>query len=60
MWNPVPDVDIGVDVLWTHLNTAFGGTATLPASGGRPPGAYNISNQDVLSAYVRFQRNFLY
>jgi hypothetical protein len=60
MWNPVPDVDIGVDVLWTHLNSAFGGSATLPASGGRPPGAYSISNQDVLSAYFRFQRNFLY
>jgi hypothetical protein len=60
MWNPVPDVDIGVDVLWTHLNSAFGGSAALPASGGRPPGAYNLSNQDVLSAYFRFQRNFLY
>jgi hypothetical protein len=60
MWNPVPDVDIGVDVLWTHFNTAFGGAATLPASGGRPPGAYNISNQDALSAFFRFQRNFLY
>jgi hypothetical protein len=60
MWNPVPDVDIGVDVLWTHLNSAFGGAAGLPASGGRPAGAYSISNQDVLSAYLRFQRNFLY
>jgi len=60
MWNPVPELDIGVDVLWTHLNTAFPGAATLPASGGRPAGAYSISNQDVLSAYLRFQRNFLY
>jgi hypothetical protein len=60
MWNPVPDVDIGVDVLWTHLNTAFPGGAALPASGGRPAGPYSLSNQDVLSAYFRFQRNFLY
>ena len=39
-WNPHPDLDIGVDVLWTHLNTAYKGTATLAANGARPAGPY--------------------
>ena len=38
-WNPHPDLDIGVDVLWTHLNTAYKGTnVTLGANGARPAG----------------------
>jgi hypothetical protein len=58
-WNPHPDLDIGVDVLWNHLNTAFNGTATLGANGARPGGVYRIEDQDVLSVMFRIQRNFL-
>jgi hypothetical protein len=58
-WNPHPDLDIGVDVLWTHLNTSFKGTATLAASGARPAGVYTIDDQDILSVMFRIQRNFL-
>jgi hypothetical protein len=58
-WNPNPNLDIGVDVVWSHLNTAFAGTATLAANGARPAGIYNISDQDVLSVLFRVQRNFL-
>jgi hypothetical protein len=59
-WNPHPDLDIGFEVLWTHLNTAFKGTANLAASGAQPAiiGA-QIDDQDELSLLVRFQRNFL-
>jgi Porin subfamily len=59
-WNPHPDLDIGVDVLWTHLNSAFKGLANLPANGARPAilGA-TVDDQDVLSVYFRVQRNFL-
>jgi Porin subfamily len=68
MWNPVPDLDIGVDFSWAHLNTAFAGTANLSAFGtpfqqnatGRAAGAYQIDNQNVFSAMFRIQRNFLY
>jgi hypothetical protein len=68
MWNPVPDIDIGFDVSWLHLNTAFAGLGNLnplgtlfqPGAGGRPGGIYNIDNQDVFAAYFRIQRNFLY
>jgi hypothetical protein len=59
-WNPHPDLDIGVDVLWTHLNTAYKGTnATLGANGARPGGVYQIDDQDIVSVMFRIQRNFL-
>ena len=60
LWNPVPDVDVAVDVQWIHIDTAFAGTATLPATGAKPAGIYSISNQDAVSAFFRIQRNFLY
>jgi hypothetical protein len=68
MWNPVPDIDIGFDLSWVHLNTAFAGTAVLNGLGtvfqpnaiGRTSGLYNIDNQDVYSVMFRIQRNFLY
>jgi hypothetical protein len=59
-WNPHPDLDIGVDVLWTHLNTAYkGANATLGANGARPGGVYTIDDQDIVSVMFRIQRNFL-
>jgi hypothetical protein len=61
LWNPVPNIDVGFDLSWVHLNTAFAGAAVLNnAVGARPAGAYTITNQDALSAFFRFQRNFLY
>ena len=61
LWNPVPDLDVGFDVVWYHLNTAFnGGIATLGQVGAKPAGNYTISNQDALGAVFRIQRNFLY
>jgi len=59
-WNPHPDLDIGLDVLWTHLNTAYKGTAGFAANGARPAiAAATVDDQDVLSVYFRIQRNFL-
>ncbi len=58
-WNPHPDLNIGVAVVWTHLNTAFGGTAILAANGARPGGTYTIADQDVVSVLFRIQRSFL-
>src|SRR5260370_42258859 len=61
IWNPVPDIDVGFDVVWYHLNTAFnGGIATLGQVGAKPAGNYTISNQDALGAVFRIQRNFPY
>ncbi|HEX4557126.1 MAG TPA: porin [Xanthobacteraceae bacterium] len=64
-WNPHPELDIGIDVMWTRLNTAFRGPATaVAASGARPAcasptGGCSIDDQDVVSAMFRIQRNFL-
>jgi Porin subfamily len=69
-WNPHPDLDIGVDVLWTHLNTAYKGLGnptavgvvngvSLSASGARPTAIATVEDQDVLSVLFRVQRNFL-
>ena len=58
-WNPHPDLDVGVDVQWTHLNTAYKGTATLAANGARPAGTYAIDDQDIVAVMFRIQRNFL-
>jgi hypothetical protein len=62
-WNPHPDLDIGLDVLWTHLNTAYNShgltNVALAANGAHPGGAYAIDDQDVLSVMFRVQRNFL-
>jgi Porin subfamily len=68
MWNPVPDIDIGFDLSWVHLNTAFAGMANLGSLGtvfqpnafGRPAGLYSISDQNNFAATFRIQRNFLY
>jgi len=55
MWNPVPDLDVGVDVVWYHMNTAFGGgVANLAAPlGAKPAGNYAISNLDAIGAVFR-------
>jgi hypothetical protein len=68
MWNPVPDLDIGFDLSWVRLNTAFAGTANLGSLGtvfqpnafGRPAGLYSITDQNNFAATFRIQRNFLY
>jgi hypothetical protein len=65
-WNPVPQLDIGVDILYTKLNTAFKGPANLVANGSRPAcsnllpgnGGCSVDDQEVWSAMFRWQRNF--
>jgi hypothetical protein len=59
-WNPVPQLDIGLEVLYTHLNTAYKGAGIYPnagTNGSRPPVAV-IDDQNIWSAMFRWQRNF--
>ena len=56
-FNPVPQLDIGLDVLYTGLNTAYKGPGTYAANGSRPAITL-FDNQGVWSALVRWQRNF--
>jgi hypothetical protein len=59
-WNPHPYLDIGVDVLWTHLSTAHEGLgATTSSQGARIAGPVAIEDQDVLTVMGRVQYNFL-
>jgi hypothetical protein len=62
-WNPVSQLDVGIDVLYSHLDTAFAGAATtsaiFPASAGRPAGTpIAFDDQGVWSVMFRVQRNF--
>ncbi len=59
IWNPVRELDIGVEVLWNHINTAFAGPVLVSANGTVPAGAFAAQDQDVVSALFRVQRNFL-
>jgi hypothetical protein len=56
-WNPVSGLDIGLDVFYTHLNTAYKGVGTYPANNARPA-VTSIDDQNVWSAIVRWQRSF--
>jgi hypothetical protein len=61
IWNPVANLDVGVEILYTKLETEWGaGTVALPAfaAGARPAGLYTLDDQGVWSAMIRFQRNF--
>jgi len=59
MWNPVANLDIGVEVAYTQINTAFAGLglAGNPAN-GLATGVYNVEDQGYWSAAFRVQRNF--
>jgi hypothetical protein len=59
-WNPHPLLDIGVEIIYTRLNTAYKGpTAPAGVDPGLPQNPVSfIDDQDVLSALFRWQRNF--
>jgi hypothetical protein len=58
IYNPEPDLDLGVEVLYNRVQTAFTGTAILPVNGANPAGQYSVRDRDVISAIFRVQRNF--
>ena len=56
-WNPVPQLDIGLELLYTHHNTAYKGAGSYIANAPRPAVTL-IDDQNVWSAFFRWQRNF--
>jgi len=58
IWSPVRNLDIGLEVLYTRLETSFAGNWVLPAFGARPTGQYTARDQDTWVGLLRFQRNF--
>ncbi len=62
-WSPVRGFFLGVDVMWTQVETAFEGAGNINNSGtnvigGRPTGAYTFSDQGILTLMGRAQRNY--
>jgi len=59
-WNPRPELEIGLDLIWLHTNTAFSGsTVVLPTTGARPAGPYAVEDQDKYMAILRLVKNIL-
>ena len=56
-WNPVPQLDIGLEVLYTKHNTAFKGPGIYAVNLARPA-VFLFDDQEVWSAMFRWQRNF--
>jgi hypothetical protein len=61
IWNPVANLDIGVEILYSQVNTNFDPSLTrlsFGGSGGRAAGLYTPSSEGVWSGVFRVQRNF--
>jgi hypothetical protein len=56
-WNVSRDLYMGLDVTYTHLNTAYKGVATNPIT-IFPGGATAVDDQNVWSGIFRMQYNF--
>ena len=59
VWNPIADLELGLDILYNHINSAFEGPVTASANGTIPPGLFTARDQNVLSGALRIQRNFV-
>lgn len=57
VWNPYPNLDIGIQLLYTRLNTAYKGVGIV-APGGPQNAVPIVDNQDIVSVLFRWQRNF--
>ena len=61
IWNPAPQFDIGLEVMYSHVDTRHDANTVrlnFGGSGGRPQGLYTPSDEGVWSSILRFQRNF--
>jgi Porin subfamily len=59
LWNPVKNLDIGVDVQYTALaKTAFAGGTVTFAPTGAGAHTFTVGTTGVMSALLRIQRNF--
>jgi len=58
-WYPVPSFRLGIEVMYTAIDTAFSGaTVTLPKSGSRAAGAYTAKDEGITSVTFRAQRSW--
>jgi porin-like protein len=57
IWNPVANLDIGLDIMYTKLSTAFAGGTFSSTTQGLNPNLV-IANTHVWAGILRLQRNF--
>jgi Porin subfamily len=61
IWNPVKNLDIGVEVMYTKIQQNMDPSTVLfnfGGAGNRPAGLYAPADEGVVSGMVRVQRNF--
>jgi hypothetical protein len=64
MWNPVANLDVGLEVAYTKVDTAFAGATGFPGSSAQglannaASGPYLVDDQSFWSATLRVQRSF--
>jgi hypothetical protein len=59
IWNPVRNLDVGIEVMYTKLEQNMDpNTTRFNFFGGPRPGLYIPKDQDIWSGVVRLQRNF--
>ena len=61
IWNPVPNLDVGLEVMYTKLeqnNDPAQVALNFAGAGGRAVGLYAPSNADIFTGLFRIQRNF--
>jgi hypothetical protein len=56
-WNPVSQLDVGLDVIYSHVDTAFAGATSSTALPFKA-GTVTFADEGVVSAMFRVQRNF--
>ncbi|HMH08775.1 MAG TPA: porin, partial [Terriglobales bacterium] len=57
-WTPVKNLTFSAEVMWTHLDQKFAGSAILTPTAPKPTAVYEFKDQDTVSFNVRAQRNF--
>jgi hypothetical protein len=61
VWNPVKNLEIGAEVMWTKIHQNMDPSRVLFNFGGggaRPAGLYAADDEQVVSGMIRVQRNF--
>jgi len=59
VWSPVASLDIGLEIIYNRVNTAFAGPVTVSQNTTVNAGVLTASDQGQLSGAFRIQRNFV-
>jgi len=57
-WTPVPNFDIGLDVIYWNFNSAYAGLAGVPTVGAVPGATRTLGTENVWTAVLMVTRSF--